>query len=158
MTLRGVFHALPPGVFGSRIRTRADLAAFVTGTHAIGATAQLALTDAGDALAALCDRLDLDEALGVQALTIPGTTDARYLPARRLPALAERIDAIAPGALAKAISQCERRPAADEHTAVDKGQLARQFLQLKRFMRDCATHQCEVLFARRGGGNGAPPA
>lgn len=156
MTLRGVFHALPPGVFGSRIRTRADLADFVAGRHAIAATAQLALADAGDALAALCGRLDLHEALGVQPLTIPGTTDARYLPARRLPALAERIDAVAPGALAKAISQ--RSPAAGDHPATDKGQLARQFLQLKRFMRDCATHQCEVLFARHGEGNGAPPA
>ncbi|TVO59448.1 hypothetical protein [Denitromonas halophila] len=152
MTIRGVFHALPPKAFGNRIRTRDDLAQFVSGTHAVAAKAQLDLTDAGDSLAALCERLALPDAIGVQPLTIPKTAAARYIPAYRLPDLADRIDAVAPGALAKAIS---RR---DIAAATDKGNIARQFLQLKRFYRDCATHQCDVLFVQHLGKDSAPSA
>ncbi|KAA3652304.1 MAG: hypothetical protein DWQ11_11825 [Proteobacteria bacterium] len=155
MTLRGVFHALPPGVFGCRIRTRADLANFVRGTHAIAPTARLDLADTGDALHALCIRLDLGEALGVQPLTIPGTVDARYLPAYRLPALAGRIESIAPGELARALSR-NAPTAPDTAVAADTGQLARQFLQLKRFLRDCATQRSDIVFARHDESDDAP--
>ncbi len=159
VTLRGVFHALPPNVFGSRIRTRDDLAQFVSGTHTITARAQLDLADPGDSLTALCQRLDLHEAVGVQPLNIPDTAAAQYIPAYRLPALADRIDAVAPGALAKAISRRNAAPAASNaQSPADTGSVARQFLQLKRFYRDCATHQCDVLFVRHAANDDAAPA
>ncbi|MCZ4305557.1 hypothetical protein O4G98_12505 [Zoogloeaceae bacterium G21618-S1] len=154
MTIRGVFHALPPKVFGSRIRTRDDLAQFVSGTHPIAAKAQLDLADAGDGLAALCERLDLREAIGGQPLSIPNAAAARYIPAYRLPEIADRIDAVAPGMLAKAINRRDTTPADQEAPlAIDKGSVARQFLQLKRFYRDCAMQQCDVLFVQHADDN-----
>jgi len=159
VTIRGVFHALPPNVFGNRIRTRDDLAQFVSGAHAIAPRAQLDLADAGDSLAALCERLDLPEAIGVQPLNIPNAAAARYIPAYRLPALADRIDAVAPGTLAKAISRRNTSPAGQTAPpATDKGSVARQFLQLKRFYRDCATQQCDVLFVQHLGNDDGPSA
>lgn len=147
MSIRGVFHALPPGVFGNRLRTRDDLAAFVRGTHAIAAADRLDIADAGAGLAMLGERLDLHALMGRQPLTIPGTAAAFYLPAYRLPALAERIDAVTPGTLATAIGSLAAHPRAQQtRWATDKGGLARLFLQLKRFYRDAAAHRCDVLF------------
>ncbi|MBT0961229.1 hypothetical protein [Denitromonas iodatirespirans] len=156
MNIRGVFHALPPSVFGSRIRTRDDLAAFVRGTHAIAASDRLDIADAADGLTALCERLELHGAMGRQPLAIPGTVTADYLPAYRLPALADRIDAVTPGTLAAAIGSLGTHPLArDSHWIADKGGLARLFLQLKRFHRNCATQRADVLFVQHAAPDGA---
>lgn len=150
VTIRGTFLALPPRVFGSRLRTRDDLARFVSASHAIAATDRLDIADAVECLATLCEGLGLNDALGRQPLTIPGTTTARFLPAGRLPALAERFDAVPPGELARALDALGTHPVAGRSPwAADKGGLARQFLQLKRFCRNGATHGYDVLFVVR---------
>lgn len=150
MSIRGAFHALPPHVFGNRLRTGDDLAGFVRGTHAIAAADRLDIADAVDGLAALCEHLDLPDVMGRQPISIPGTAAAFYIPAYRLPALADRIDTVTPGELAAAFGSLSTHPLAQRtRWAADKGGLARLFLQLKRFYRNGATQQYDVLFVTR---------
>jgi hypothetical protein len=159
MAICGVFLAVPPRVFGARLRTGDDLAQFVAGTHPIVAADRLEISDAWACLAELCERCDLHGLMGLQPVAVPGTLATGFVPAYRLPALADRIEQVAPARLAAAMDALSLAPPADGAAwAGDKRALALHFLRLKQLYRRSADSGCDLLFVRHTGTPAQRPA
>ncbi len=152
MAIRGVFHAVPPRIFGARIRTADDIARFVAGEHPIEAVRKLDVADAWACLGKLCAHFSLPRVMGIEPIQVPGTLSTLYVPAYRLARIAESFDLITPAQLAGAIATLATNPPADGTAwAHDTRALALLFLQLKKFYRDCAIEGCDVLFVKQKG-------
>lgn len=155
MAIRGVFHAVPPHVFGARIRTTDDIARFVRGEHPIRAARTLDVADAWACLGGLCAHFALPRVMGIQSVRGADCLSTLYVPAYRVPAIAEALEQVGPGQLAEGMSALAQHPPADGRAWLqDQRALALQFLQLKKFYRDCATDGCDILFVKRKGAPG----
>ncbi|QID18297.1 hypothetical protein G3580_12020 [Nitrogeniibacter mangrovi] len=157
MAIRGVFHALPPQVFGARIRTAEDIARFIAGEHPIQAPRQLDVTDAWACLGKLCAHFAMPRVMGIQPVRVSGPLATLLIPAYRLAPINACFDRVTPGQLAEAIAQLATEPPPDGRDwARDTRGLALLFLRLKQFYRDCAADGCDILFVKDKGAPGCP--
>jgi len=152
MAIRGVFHAVPRGTFGARIRTTDDIARFLEGTHDIQSPGGLDVADAWACLGALCAHFDLPRVMGIQPLSIPGSLSTLYIPAYRIPGIADALEQIGPGQLAAGMAALSANPPADGAAwAKDQHGLALMFLQLKKLYRECADNGYDLIFVKAKG-------
>lgn len=155
MAIRGVFHAVPRSAFGATIRTSDDIARFLEGLHHIQSPQCLDVADAWACLGALCAHFSLPRVMGIQPLSVPGRLSTLYIPAYRIPDIANALEQVGPSQLASAMAALSAHPPADGAAWTrDQRALALMFLQLKKLYRNCADHGYDLIFVKTKGAPG----